>query len=126
MGAASFGQAASDAVIVARRRLLTCADAVTWPVWPVEHCVRIEGVRGSNPLSSTSRADFEHGIGPFSVHGLALGAQLERSQAALALHQGAARERGLAHRLCRAGHDRSWRIRGRHLAMAVRGAASIN
>jgi hypothetical protein len=53
MGAARLGQVASDAVIVSLRRPLTCAKAVTWPVWPVEHCVRIEGVRGSNPLSST-------------------------------------------------------------------------
>ena len=42
MGAGRLGQAASDAVIVTVRRLLTCADAVTWPVWPVEHCIRIE------------------------------------------------------------------------------------
>jgi hypothetical protein len=53
MGVARLGQAASDAVIVTVRRPLTCADAVTWAVGPVEHCVRIEGVRGSNPLSST-------------------------------------------------------------------------
>jgi hypothetical protein len=53
MGAARLGQATSDAVSVTLRRSLTCADTVTWPVWPVEHCVRIEGVRGSNPLSST-------------------------------------------------------------------------
>ena len=53
MGAGRLGQAASDAVIVTVRRSLTCADAVTWPVWPAEHCIRIEGVRGSNPLSST-------------------------------------------------------------------------
>ena len=56
MGAGRLGQAASDAVIVTVRRPLTCADAVTWPVWPVEHCIRIEGVRGSNPLSSTKTA----------------------------------------------------------------------
>jgi len=43
MGAARLGQTASDAVSVTVRRSLTCADAVTWPVWPVEHCVRIEG-----------------------------------------------------------------------------------
>jgi hypothetical protein len=55
MGAGRLGQAASDAVIVTVRRPLTRADAVTWPVWPVEHCIRIEGVRGSNPLSSTLR-----------------------------------------------------------------------
>jgi hypothetical protein len=53
LGAGRLGQAASDAVIVTVRRPLTCADAVTWPVWPVEHSIRIEGVRGSNPLSST-------------------------------------------------------------------------
>jgi hypothetical protein len=46
MGAARLGQAASDAVSVPVRRSLTCADAVTRPVWPVEHCVRIEGVMG--------------------------------------------------------------------------------
>ena len=40
MGAARLGQAASDAVIVTVHRPLTCADAVTWPVWPVEHCIR--------------------------------------------------------------------------------------
>jgi hypothetical protein len=65
MGAARLGQAASDAVIVAVHRPLTCADAVTWPVCALARCVRIEGVRGSNPLSSTSRADFELRIGPF-------------------------------------------------------------
>ena len=43
MGAARLGQAASDAVIVTVRRPLTCADVVTWPVWPVAHCIRIEG-----------------------------------------------------------------------------------
>jgi hypothetical protein len=37
MGAARLGQAASDAVSVTVCRLLTCADAVTWPGWPVEH-----------------------------------------------------------------------------------------
>ena len=42
MGAGRLGQAASDAVIVTVRRPLTCADAITWPVWPVEHCIRIE------------------------------------------------------------------------------------
>jgi hypothetical protein len=42
MGAARLGQAASDAVIVTARGPLTCADAVTWLVWPLEHCVRIE------------------------------------------------------------------------------------
>jgi hypothetical protein len=44
MGAARLGQAASDAVIVTLRRSLTWAKTVTWAVWPVEHCVRIEGV----------------------------------------------------------------------------------
>ena len=47
------GQAASDAVIVTIRTPLTWANAVTWPVWTMERLVRIEGVRGSNPLSST-------------------------------------------------------------------------
>jgi hypothetical protein len=36
-GTARPGQAASDAVSVTVRRSLTYADAVTWPVWPVEH-----------------------------------------------------------------------------------------
>jgi len=53
MGVARLGQAASDTVIVTARRPLTCADAITLLVWPLEHRVRIEGVRGSNPLSST-------------------------------------------------------------------------
>ena len=53
MGAARLGQAASDAVIVTLRRSPTCARTVTRVLWPLEHCVRIEGVRGSNPLSST-------------------------------------------------------------------------
>jgi len=53
MGAGRLGQAASDAAIVTVRWLLSCADAVTWPVWPVGHRIRIEGVRGSTPLSST-------------------------------------------------------------------------
>jgi hypothetical protein len=47
MGAGRLGQTASDAVIVTVRRPLTCADAATRPVWPVEHRIRIEGVRGS-------------------------------------------------------------------------------
>jgi len=51
MGAARLGQAASDAVIVTIRRSLTCADTVTWAVWPVAHCVRIEV-----PGSSVARA----------------------------------------------------------------------
>jgi hypothetical protein len=42
MGAARLGQATSDAVIVTVRRPLTWANAVTWAVWPVAHCVRIE------------------------------------------------------------------------------------
>ncbi len=41
MGATKLGQAASDAVIGTLRRLLTCANAVTWAVWPVAHRVRI-------------------------------------------------------------------------------------
>jgi hypothetical protein len=76
MGAGRLGQAASDAVIVTVRRSLTCADAVTWPVWPAEHCIRIEGVRGSNPLSSTSKADFEHGIGLFGLRTATLAIEL--------------------------------------------------
>jgi len=52
-GAAGLGQAASDAASVTVHRLLTCADAVTWPVWLLEYRIRIEGVRGSNPFSST-------------------------------------------------------------------------
>ena len=55
MGAARLGQATSDAVSMTISRSLTWADAVTWPVCPVEHCVRIEGVGGSNPLSSTRK-----------------------------------------------------------------------
>ena len=55
MGAARLGQAASDAVIVTLCRSLTCAKTVTRALWPLEHCVRIEGVRGSNPLSSTQK-----------------------------------------------------------------------
>jgi hypothetical protein len=47
MGAAMLGQAASDAVIVTVRRLLTWANAVTWPVWPVAHLVRIEVIKDS-------------------------------------------------------------------------------
>jgi hypothetical protein len=53
MGAARLVQTTSDAVIVTVRRSLTWAEAVTLAVWPVAHRVRIEGVRGSNPLSST-------------------------------------------------------------------------
>jgi hypothetical protein len=53
MGAARLGQAASDTVIVTVRRSLTWANTVTRPVRPTAHSVRIEGVRGSNPLSST-------------------------------------------------------------------------
>src|SRR5215469_5694500 len=63
MGAARLGQAASDAVIVTARRSLTWAKAVTLAVWPVEHCVRIEGVRGSNPLSSTEFQQFSGSYG---------------------------------------------------------------
>jgi len=37
MGAARLGKVASDAVSVTVGRPLTCADAVTRPVWPVEH-----------------------------------------------------------------------------------------
>jgi len=48
-----LSQAASDAVIVTVRRPLTCADAVTWPVRLTARLVRIEGVGGSSPLSST-------------------------------------------------------------------------
>lgn len=54
MGAARLGQAASDVVNVTVRRLLSCADAVTWPVWPVEHRVRIEAVKGNqSPVAVT-------------------------------------------------------------------------
>ena len=53
MGAASLGQATPRAVSLTMHRSLTCADTVTKLFSPVEHCVRIEGVRGSNPLSST-------------------------------------------------------------------------
>jgi hypothetical protein len=53
MGAGRLGQAASDAVIVTVRRPLNWANAATWPAYWMAHCVRIEGVRGSNPLSST-------------------------------------------------------------------------
>lgn len=47
MGAGRLGQAASDAVIVTVRRPLTWANAATWPVCPVAHCVRIEVIRDS-------------------------------------------------------------------------------
>jgi len=51
--AVSCGQTRSDAVIVAASKALTCSNARKQrPCWP-EHSVRIEGVRGSNPLSST-------------------------------------------------------------------------
>jgi len=42
-----LGQAASDAVIVTVFRPLTWANAVTWPVWPVAHSVRIAVLVGS-------------------------------------------------------------------------------
>ena len=64
-GSGRFGQAPSNAVIVTVPRSLTWTDAVIRPVGQVEHRIRIEGVRGSNPLSSTSKADSEHRIGPF-------------------------------------------------------------
>jgi hypothetical protein len=37
MGAATLGQAVSDAVIVSLFRSLTWANAATLRVWPVEH-----------------------------------------------------------------------------------------
>jgi hypothetical protein len=48
-----LGQTASNEVIVSLRRPLTWADTATWPFGLTAHSVRIEGVRGSNPLSST-------------------------------------------------------------------------
>ena len=47
-----LSQTASDAVIVALRRPLNWANTVTWLVRLTARLVRIEGVRGSNPLSS--------------------------------------------------------------------------
>jgi len=52
MGAGRLGQAASDAVIVTVRRSLTWGDGLTWPVWLVEHCVRIEVLREWQPVRS--------------------------------------------------------------------------
>ena len=46
MGAATLGQAASDAVIVFLRRPLTWASAVTWPFRLAARSVRIEVIRG--------------------------------------------------------------------------------
>ena len=58
--------------------------------------VRIEGVRGSNPLSSTSRAGFEHGTGPSGVRTATLSQPSSclpsRSERA-SLHRGGRRNR---------------------------------
>jgi hypothetical protein len=48
-----LSQTTSDAVIVSLCRSLSWANTVTWPVRLTARLVRIEGVRGSNPLSST-------------------------------------------------------------------------
>src|SRR5215469_2179351 len=47
------GQTLSEAATVANNRALTCANALEQPVLCLASSVRIEGVRGSNPLSST-------------------------------------------------------------------------
>ena len=54
--AARCGQTRSDAVIVALLNALTCNNVIKQRLCRLERSVRIEGVRGSNPLSSTQRS----------------------------------------------------------------------
>ena len=53
MGVAVGRHVRSDAVIVTTSRSLTCVNVAELRLHRVERSVRIEGVRGSNPLSST-------------------------------------------------------------------------
>jgi hypothetical protein len=53
MGAADRVQVRSGAVIVSLGRPLNCTDVSQQAGCPLMRAVRIEGVRGSNPLSST-------------------------------------------------------------------------
>ena len=53
LGAAKRRQVRSDAAIVVTRRPMTCGNAAQRRLRRPERSVRIEGVRGSNPLSST-------------------------------------------------------------------------
>jgi hypothetical protein len=53
MGAAGRCQARPDAVTVPSSMPLTCGNVVQQQVRRTARSVRIEGVRGSNPLSST-------------------------------------------------------------------------
>jgi hypothetical protein len=66
-----LSQTTSDAVIVSLRRPLSWANTVTWPVRLTARLVRIEGVRGSNPLSSTHvmSQDIEDTVNPRWAHG---------------------------------------------------------
>jgi hypothetical protein len=53
MGAADCVQVRSVTVTVSLPSLLTCTDVRQQASCPLMRAVRIEGVRGSNPLSST-------------------------------------------------------------------------
>src|SRR5262249_50976056 len=63
-GTVQQSSTATSSTASGSERLPSTADLPQRPRATSPPRVRIEGVRGSNPLSSTSRADFEHGTGP--------------------------------------------------------------